>query len=93
MTLQDIIKKLGKQGGSLEQYRREYVKSVCGMGEWHKHCPKGKVLFLGVDIVSEDARQEECFIVDLEHYRKPHWLIERKHCKPFDKELMLSDRY
>lgn len=46
-TLERICKTLGNQGGVLAQYDNEYIILTSAFGSWHKHCPEGKVLFIG----------------------------------------------
>lgn len=106
--LQEVCNALGTQGGTLAQYDREYVMLNAAFGEWHKHCPKGYVLFIGTTLMNfqmnalqyytkEYSDNQQGYIVKNEVYQNARkngmFLIKKQDVKSFDKELILNDRY
>lgn len=77
-TLERMCLTLGTQGGVLSQYDNEYIISHAGFGSWHKHCPPGKVLFIGLKpsnyylLINNEfelvKQAEEGFICDSDTY-------------------------
>lgn len=99
--LEKICNTLNTQGGVLSQYADEYMEVNTCFGEWHKHCPRGKVLCYGKNLLTE---QPICRVTDVDTYN--YWLELRGWMEdatmfllPFDKsetfdiELCLNDRY
>jgi hypothetical protein len=107
--LQDVCNTVKTQGGTLAGYDKEFIVLHSAFGQWHKHCPKGKVLFIGNSLYSEMMDKnypelfelkQEGFMVDDETYNisrdkntKRLFLIPKEKCVKFSKELILNDRY